>query len=346
MPTQPDSSQDLRIGIVGAGSIVRDRHLPNLRSIPGIKIQAVANSTLESARSFCREHAPEATPLARWEDVVDNDDVDIVWIGATPNLHHDPTDFALSCGKHVFCQARMAATRAEAERMWEASLRYPELVTAICPPPHGMKHGLFMQKLLADGSIGTPHQALLHSLSSSWLDPDSPMHWRQNESLSGIQILTLGIYIEVLQRWLGPIAEVTARGRVVIPQRSQETVCVPDFVNVLAGFHSGLEASLSFSGVAAHAPTDRLWIFGSEGTLTYDFTTDEVALGLRNAPLEIQSVPTDLVRQWTVEADFINAVRNPSATRPKPDFTEGTLYMRVVDAVNRSLNNTSTETCI
>jgi predicted dehydrogenase len=346
MSNPPDNPAPLRIGIVGAGDIVRQRHLPNLRSVPGIHIQAVANASLESAHSFCQQHAPEATPTERWEDVVDNDDVDIVWIGAPPWLHHDATDFALSCGKHVFCQARMAATRAEAERMWEASLRYPELVTALCPPPHGMKHGLLVQKLLADGAIGTPHQALLHSLSAAWLDPDAPMHWRQNDSISGIQILTLGIYTEVLQRWLGPISEVSARGRVVIPQRSQDTVHIPDFVHVHAAFANGLEASLSFSGVAAHAPTDRLWIFGSEGTLTYDFTTDEVALGLRNGPLEIQSVPPDLVRQWTVEADFIQAVRRPAAPRPKPDFTEGTLYMRVVDAVNRSLATQTTQSCI
>lgn len=337
---------ELRIGIVGAGGIVKQRHLPNLRQIPGLRIQAVANSTLESARAFCQEHAPEAEPLARWEDVVDNDEVDIVWIGATPFLHHDATDFALSCGKHVFCQARMAATRAEAERMWEAAMRYPDRVTALCPPPQGMKHGRYLQHLLAEGAIGTPHQALLHSCSAPWLDPEAPLHWRQNSALSGIQILTLGIYIEVLQRWLGPIAEVVARGRVVFPERQGEAVEIPDLVHVLAGFSNGLEASLAFSGVAAHAPTDKLWLFGSQGTLSYDFATDAIHLGSSDGALQELPIPTDFVRDWTVEADFIRAVRDPAAPRPKPDFTEGTLYMRVVDAVQRSLHSRQTERCL
>jgi hypothetical protein len=48
---------------------------------------------------------------------------------------------------------------------------------------------------------------------------ESPMHWRQQMDISGIQILTLGIYVEVLHRWLGQINEVEARGNVVIPQR-------------------------------------------------------------------------------------------------------------------------------
>jgi hypothetical protein len=38
-------------------------------------------------------------------------------------------------------------------------------------------------------------------------------------------------------------------------------------------------------------------------------------------------------RSWTVERDFIAAVRDPSAPRPKPDFNEGMMYMRVVHAV-------------
>lgn len=346
MTSASDSLPPLRIGIVGAGGIVKQRHLPNLRKLPGIRIQAVANATLGSAEAFCREFAPEATPLARWEDVVDNDEVDVVWIGATPQLHHDATDFALACGKHVFCQARMAATRAEAERMWEAAMRYPDRVTALCPPPQGMRHGKHVERLLAEGVIGRPHQALLHSFSAAWLDPAAPLHWRQNAALSGIQILTLGIYVEVLQRWLGPIAEVAARGRVVIPERHGVEVEIPDLVHVLAGFQSGLEATLAFSGVAAQAPTDRLWLFGSEGTLSYDFATDEIQVGKREGALETVVVPTEDCREWTVEEDFIRAVRDPSAPRPRPDFTEGTLYMRVVDAVQRSLDSGKTESCV
>lgn len=341
-----NSGQNLRIGIVGAGGIVKTRHLPNLRKLPGISIAAVANSSLASATAFCQEFAPEASPLARWEDVVDNDQVDIVWIGATPYMHHDATDFALNCGKHVFCQARMAATRAEAERMWEASVRYPELVTAICPPPQGMKHGAFVSHLLSEGRIGTPYHALLHSYNDAWLDPNAPRHWRQHSSTSGIQILTLGIYVEVLQRWLGSISNVQATGTVVIPERDGCPVGIPDFVHVQAQFSSGLQAALVFSGVAACAPTDRLWLFGSEGTLSYDFATDDLWLGSRSGPLEKQTVPPSFVRDWTVEADFIRAVREPASPRPKPDFTEGTLYMRVVDAVQRSLHTQKTERCV
>ena len=38
----------IRIGIVGAGGIVRQRHIPGLRKIPDVEIVAVCNSTPES----------------------------------------------------------------------------------------------------------------------------------------------------------------------------------------------------------------------------------------------------------------------------------------------------------
>jgi NADPH:quinone reductase-like Zn-dependent oxidoreductase len=110
-------------------------------------------------------------------------------------------------------------------------------------------------------------------------------------------------------------------------------VDIPDFVNVMAKFRSGIEATMLFSGVAAHAPTDKLWIFGSEGTLSYDFDTDDLQLGRRGGKLESIPIPTELQRSWTVERDFIAAVRDPSAPRPRPDFNEGMNYMRVVHAV-------------
>jgi predicted dehydrogenase len=336
----------IRIGIVGAGGIVKQRHMPGLRALPNIQITAVANSTLSSAEAFCAEFAPEAKAHARWEDVVDNDGIDIVWVGAHPQMHRDATCFGLDCGKHVFTQARMAATLEQAERMWEASLRFPDLVTGICPAPHGLKGGEMVKKLLAEGAIGTPFHAVLHSFSASWLDAAQPAHWRQKVEVSGIQILTLGIYIEVLQRWLGHIVEVEARGNVVIPERQGYEVETPDFVNVLARFRSGLEATLMFSGVAAHAPTDKLWIYGSAGMLSYDFTTDEITLGKPGSTAEIVPVPEEMQRGWTVERDFIHAVRDPQAPRPKPDFTEGVCYMRVVDAVWAAMETGSAARCV
>ncbi len=323
----------LKVGIIGAGGIVKQRHLPALLAMPGVKIVTVANHTEASARRFCEEHVPEARAVDAWEKVASDAEVDVVWVGATPWLHRDATIMALNHGKHVFCQARMARDLAEAGQMWEASLRYPELVTAICPAPHGMTGGEMVKKLLAERAIGTPIHFSLHSFSDSWLDPLKPPHWRQRVDVSGLQVLTLGIYVEVLHRWFGDIVRVQADSGVAIPNRGGYQIEVPDFLNVMCRFRSGLQGVMQFSGVASHGRPDELTVFGTEGTLVYDFARERIMLGKLGGSLEEVPVPEDLRREWTVERDFIRAVMDPEAPRPKPDFVEGMRYMRVVQSV-------------
>jgi len=108
------NNHKLRIGIVGAGSIVRTRHLPALKKNPDVEIVAVSNSTYESSERFCRENSLTALPMRDWAELVATPDIDIVWIGTTPFMHSAVTISALEAGKHVFCQARMSMDLVEA----------------------------------------------------------------------------------------------------------------------------------------------------------------------------------------------------------------------------------------
>ncbi|MCX7869445.1 MAG: Gfo/Idh/MocA family oxidoreductase, partial [Terrimicrobiaceae bacterium] len=129
--------QPVRLGIVGAGAIVRARHAPGLARIPGVEIVAVANARAETARAFCREWAPGAEVAGDWREVARHPRVDAVLIGAGPFLHEPATLAALEAGKHVFCQARMSTDLASARRMLAAAEARPDLVTMLCPPPIG-----------------------------------------------------------------------------------------------------------------------------------------------------------------------------------------------------------------
>ncbi|MCB1225251.1 MAG: Gfo/Idh/MocA family oxidoreductase [Verrucomicrobiales bacterium] len=329
------NASEIRVGLIGAGGIVKQRHMPGLRSIEGVRIAAVANRREETAQAFVREWAPEARVESDWRAVAQAPDVDVVWIGAPPYLHRQAVCAALAAGKHVFCQARMAASLEDAAAMREAAASRPSQVAALCPAPHGMAARLWVKRSLAEGVLGRLIHADLRSWNGAYLDPSAPMHWRQDREISGIQVLTLGIYVEVLQDWLGAIQRVRSRGLTATPMRSGRRVEIPDQVEVQADFEAGLTASLSFSAIAAHAAMEELWLWGSEGTLHYDFTKEEARLGGREGSMQTVVVPASEQREWTVERDFIAAVRDAAAPRPRPDFEEGWRYMRVVDAVDR-----------
>ncbi|HEY0791664.1 MAG TPA: Gfo/Idh/MocA family oxidoreductase [Chthoniobacterales bacterium] len=329
----------LRIGIVGAGNIVKSRHLPALKQIPDVSITAVCNSTYESAERFCREFLPDAVRYANWAELVADPDIDIIWICTPPYLHSTITVSALEAGKHVFCQARMAMNLSEAEEMQAAALRHPHLATMLCPPPHGLRGSLFMQKLLAEEYLGWPHHLRLQSLSGIYVDPELPPHWRQRDELSGLNVLTLGIYAEVVQRWFGPIGRVFAHQKTVHPIRQGYEIRIPDLVTVMCRFESGMEGVLEFSGVAPFSGPDRLEVYGNEGVLTYDFSKDEVG-GARVGEAAVQpiAIPPGLEQTWAAEEHFIAAVRAPGSIIPQPGFAEGVEYMKVVQAVADSVN--------
>jgi predicted dehydrogenase len=331
--TQKNNNK-LRVGIVGAGGIVRQRHLPALKKHPDVEIVAISNSTYESSENFCKENCPEATPMRNWADLLAVPDLDIIWIGTPPYMHSAVTVSALEAGKHVFCQARMAMDLEEAEEMLAAAKRYPALVTMLCPPPFGMRGDLLVKKLLAESYIGTPHHVRLQSFTSTYLNPEAPAHWRQKIEISGLNVLTLGIYVEVLHRWLGQITGVFARGKVLHQLRRGYEVIVPDLLNVICAFENGAEGVLEFSGVNVSDETDRVEIYGDKGTLVYDFGTDKVRAGKYGGKeLHDVDLTPDLESEWRVEKDFIAAVKSKGQMRPHPDFEDGVRYMAVVQAV-------------
>src|SRR5215211_2159843 len=328
------TNQKIRIGIIGAGDIVRQRHLPALKRHPEVEIVAVSNSTYESSLKFCDENVPNAVPMQNWADLLALPELDVVWIGTPPYMHSAVTVSALEAGKHVFCQARMAMDLAEAQEMLATSRRFPELVTMLCPPPFGLRGDGIVKKFLAENYLGRPHHIRLQSFTGAYLNADAAAHWRQRIEISGLNVLALGIYVEVLQRWFGDITGVFARGKILHPVRQGYEVMIPDLVTVLCTFENGAEGVLEFSGINAHAGSDHVEVYGDTGTMTYDFGSDQICAGKPGDrdlhEVKLQPDPQD---GWHVEDDFIAAVKSKGKIRPHPDFEDGVRYMRVVQAV-------------
>jgi predicted dehydrogenase len=328
------AGRKLRIGIVGAGGIVREKHLPGLREIPQAQVVAVCNAHVETAREVAAEfHIPEV--VADWAELIDRPDLDVIWIGTPPYLHAPITVSALEAGKHVFCQARMAMNLQEAREMLAAAQERPELVTMLCPAPHGMHGGRFFQKLLRDGYAGDLFHFRLIAAADKFADPLAPVHWRQRTELNGLNAMTVGIYAEVLDRWIGAPRRVHAQMKVAVPKRDGYVVHMPDLVHVIGQWSGGLAGILEWSAVAQFPPDEMLTLYGRDGTLAYNFTRDEV-LGARRGEKELSvlAIPPELQSSWTVEKDFVEAVL--AGARPEPSFETGVRYMQFTEAVYRS----------
>jgi len=338
----------LRIGLIGAGANTRTRHIPGLRALPDVEIVAVCNRRPESSAAVAREFSIPRV-AERWQDVVADREIDAVVIGTWPYLHCPITLAALEAGKHVLTEARMAMNAVEAHRMLAAARHHPKLVTQVVPSPFGLKGHVLMKELIAEGFLGELREVHVFSLSASLADPAAPLSWRQDIALSGFNMLTLGILHETLLRWVPPPVRVMAQVHAHVPTRIdpasgvRRPVGTPDSVQVLAILENGARAVYQFSGATPFGQGMGIHLYGTEGALHYDLTADRIRgasrkRGAQPGPADTLAeipIPPDKAREWRVEADFVDAIREEKPVE-LTSFATGVQYMEFTEAVARS----------
>lgn len=334
-------NRKLRIGIVGAGRNTQERHIPGLVGEDDVEVVAVCNRSEESSRRVAEKFHISKTH-STWKHLINDDEVDAVVIGTWPYLHCPVTVAALEAGKHVLCEARMAMNAVEAEQMLLALRANPSLVGQIVPSPMTLDVDATVARLLAERALGTVFAAEVVIRSGTFPDPAEPLGWRQNEDLSGRNIMSLGIWYEALMRWIGPATSVAALGRTVVPLRPAtgelgpvRATRIPDHLSVLCEMACGAQVNMLFSTVAGGFPESSITLYGDGGTLR--FSGGQLSL-IRRGREGTQLVEPKAAerRGWQVEADFIASIRDGAPVR-LTSFEEGLRYMKFTDAVWKSL---------
>ena len=325
----------LRIGFIGAGGNVRLRHVPGFRALPEVEFAGVCNRSPESSARAAAEFGIERvfnTPA----DLLNATGIDAVCIGTWPYRHREYTVAALRAGKHVLCEARMAMDAAEGAEMLSAAREHPGLVAQLVPAPFDFRLGPTIMRLIREGTLGDITEASVQVLNPSGLDPAAPLQWRHRTDYSGHNIMMLGIYNEIVQRWLGDTRHLYALGRVTVTERHDpetgavQNIEIPDTLHVVAELVSGPTVLYHVSNVAGGAPFSGILVHGTKASIRW--SPHDTAVLVPNAgeatPIEPDAA-TD--RGWCVEADFVDSIRNGTPVR-LTSFEDGLKYMRFTDA--------------
>jgi predicted dehydrogenase len=332
-------SEEIRVGIIGAGANTRARHIPGLQAIPGVRVDAVCNRSRASSERVAGQFGiPRA--FDRWEDLARDDTLDAIVIGTWPDLHAPATLAALEAGKHVLCEARMALNAREARAMLEAAQARPRLTAQVVPSPFTLHVDDTVRRLLDEGRIGRPLAVQVRVADGAFLDPAAPLHWRQDRRRSGVNVLSLGIWYEAVMRWVGEADRVSAMGRAFVRRRRDpETGAdlpaeVPEHVDVLAAMRCGAQALFSISAVAGLVPSREAVVLGTEGTLRF---ADGRLYAGRRGDKALAEVPTPPAASgWRVEEEFIGAIRGVAPVR-RTTFEDGVRYMDFTEAADLSI---------
>lgn len=351
-------SKPVRIGIIGAGGNTRTRHIPGFKAIPGVEIVAVANRTKASGEKVAREFGIPRVAES-WKEIIEAPDIDAICIGTWPNLHGKLTVAALRAGKHVLTEARMARNLAEAELMLAEAQANPKLVAQIVPAPMSLPFDSTVMEILQGGSLGTLREVCMTATTDGLADSSLPLSWRQDLTLSGKNTLYLGIYYEMVLRWLGRgVVSLVADAAIFSKERKDEEgvpqpTTIPESVTVLGNFApttvtappwanawqpAGARLIGHFSGVETTAPRAEIRLNGSQGGLRLDLAKGQLWLAKRGEAEKLVEIAPEKRGAWRVEADFVDSIRDGKPVR-LTNFETGVQYMQFTEAVWESWSN-------
>lgn len=109
--------EKLRVGLIGAGAIATDVHIPAYQKVPdNVEIVAISDVVYEKAKAVADDkgilHAFES-----YEKMLKDVELDAVSVCVPNKFHRDATIAALEAGCHVLCEKPPAMSAEEAQEM-------------------------------------------------------------------------------------------------------------------------------------------------------------------------------------------------------------------------------------
>ncbi len=265
-------------GIIGAG-IIAEKMADALHQNPGSKLLAVASKTLTRAENFAEKNkVPKA---CSYDEIVNNNDIDIIYVATTHNFHFKNAKLALEHGKHVLIEKAFTVNAQEAlslaELASDKNLFLMEAIWVRFLPSYKL-----LKKMLMDGIIGDIKQ-----INVSFGNFVPPMYEKRltDPALAGGVTLDMGIYpISFVCYMLGELpTDVKSMTRF-------SDLGVDEISDYLFKFPSGSMSTISTSHKLLMKNT--AMIYGTKGYIEYpDFQEgDKFFLHNHNGTNEIKSI--------------------------------------------------------
>jgi len=175
----------VRWGIIGVGDVCEIKSGPGFQKAPNSELISVMRRNGDKAKDFADRHG-----VPKWSDkaetLLEDPDIDAIYVATPPINHLEYTQKALAAGKHVYVEKPMARNGAEARQLMEAADSSSQKV---CVAHYRRRLPLFMSidKLLKSGELGQPRHVSLQMIQPD-RDPLialSDENWRVLPEISG-----------------------------------------------------------------------------------------------------------------------------------------------------------------
>ena len=326
-------------GIVGAGGIA-GTHARAISTVPGARLVAVADRSLDEARRFARDR-PGCEAEFTLDTLLARNDIDVVSVCTPSGLHAAVGIRAAQAGKHLVVEKPIdvtlsAADAADQRRDGSRSAGHRHFAAQVRPRRDRADR--------PDQEPATRPACYSATPARKWYRTQGyydSAAWRGTWELDGGSLMNQGIhYVDLLLASLGPVAEVTA-----ISATLAHDIEVEDTALALLRFRNGALGTLVSSTCVDPGFPQRLEVTGTGGTIVIEdgeivsdgFRADQA--GSRSSTLaasaEDASTPAiDEAAHAAQLTDFVSAIQDDRP--PVVTAEDGRDALEVVLAVYES----------
>lgn len=279
----------IRWGIIGCGDVTEVKSGPGFQKAEGSELIAVMRRNGKLAEDYARRHN-----VPKWYDdaqkLINDPDVDAVYIATPPSTHKKYTLESASAGKPVYVEKPMALNYNECTEMVEVcrNLNVPLFVAYY---RRALPRFLKIKSLIEQKAIGEIRSVNIRFFQKpSESDINKTYNWRVDPAIAGCgYFCDLGSHmIDIIQFFLGKINEVT--GYNSNQSRLYES---EDTITAAFCFENGVQGTGLWS-FSSSENLDETEIAGMNGKIVFStFSTDPIRLyaGNQISELKIDNPP-------------------------------------------------------
>jgi predicted dehydrogenase len=325
----------IKWGIIGCGDVTEIKSGPAFNKVPNSSLIAVMRRDAVKAEDYAKRHG-----VPKWysdaQQLIDDPDVDAIYIATPPLQHEEYTIKALAAGKPVYVEKPMALNADAAERMRAASDKYG-VKLSVAHYRRAQPMFLKIRQLLLENAIGEVRFVQLQMLQppNPVLIAASETNWRVDPAISGGGLFhdLAPHQLDLMVYFFGEPAVLPNRTENVTGQgialNQSRTSAADDLVAGQILFKDGVvfNGIWCFS-VSEQDKTDLCEIIGSQGKMQFSIFGNKVSV-IRNGIEEVLIFdPIPHVEQPMIEqvtAYFLNKAENPCSAQ------QAILSMRLID---------------
>jgi predicted dehydrogenase len=299
-------------GIVGCGNVTEVKSGPGFQKAHNSSLVAVMRRNGELAQDYARRHG-----VHNWYDnaqaLIQDPDVDAVYIATPPSSHKEFTIMAAQAGKPVYVEKPMALNFGECQEMIDAC-QEAGVSLFVAYYRRSLARFLKIKELIESGAVGD-----VRFVSTMLYQPVRPQEliadnlpWRVLPDIAGggLFVDLAAHQLDFLDYVLGPIQSAKGFASNQAGLYPAEDIVTSSFV-----FESGVQGMGTWCFTAFEA-IDRTEIVGDKGRITYStFGSDPVLLTTADAETEFAIDYPDHIQQpliQTVVDDLLEVGRCPS----------------------------------